>query len=656
MSLSADIFSAAREDIFQIRTKAPGPTGSLPLTEEILRDRPSGDIFGLTQNAGMGWDPSEAGRKPYLILSTQGGVRAPDGKPIALGYHTGHWELGLLVEAAARELKRLGVVPFAAYCSDPCDGRTQGTDGMFDSLPYRNDAAIVFRRLIRSLPVRAGVLGIATCDKGLPAMMMALAGMKNLPSVLVPGGVTLPPEDGEDAGKIQTIGARFSHGMISLQDAADLGCRACASPGGGCQFLGTAATSQVVGEALGMSLPHSALAPSGQPVWTDLAVQSARSLVELEKRGLKLKDILTSGSIRNAMAVHAAFGGSTNLLLHIPAIAHAAGLRRPTVEDWIEVNRRSPRIVDVLPNGPQFHPTVRVFLAGGVPEVMLHLRRLGVLDTSVLTATGATLDDVLNEWERSERRRRFREILRQQDGVDADDVIMSPERAKERGLTSTITFPRGNLAPEGAVIKSTAIDPSVVDADGVYRTEGPAKVFVSEKAAMAGIKNGRIESGDVLVLAGCGPMGTGMEETYQLTSSLKHLPFGKHVALVTDARFSGVSTGACIGHVGPEALAGGPIGKLRDGDVIRIVINRTTLEGALDFVGEAGRTFSPEEGAKVLAARASREDLAPAANLPADTRLWAALQQAGGGTWGGCVYDVESVLALLEAGSKSLSK
>ena len=656
MSLPADIFSAAREDIFQIRTKAPGPTGSLPLTEEMLRDRPSGDIFGLTQNAGMGWDPSEAGRKPYLILSTQGGVRAPDGKPIALGYHTGHWELGLLVEAAARELKRLGVVPFAAYCSDPCDGRTQGTDGMFDSLPYRNDAAIVFRRLIRSLPVRAGVLGIATCDKGLPAMMMALAGMKNLPSVLVPGGVTLPPEDGEDAGKIQTIGARFSHGMISLQEASDLGCRACASPGGGCQFLGTAATSQVVGEALGMSLPHSALAPSGQPVWTDLAVQSARSLVELEKRGLKLKDILTSGSIRNAMAVHAAFGGSTNLLLHIPAIAHAAGLRRPTVEDWIEINRRSPRIVDVLPNGPQFHPTVRVFLAGGVPEVMLHLRRLGVLDTSVLTATGATLDDVLNEWERSERRRRFREILRQQDGVDADDVIMSPERAKERGLTSTITFPRGNLAPEGAVIKSTAIDPSVVDADGVYRKEGPAKVFVSEKAAMAGIKNGRIESGDVLVLAGCGPMGTGMEETYQLTSSLKHLPFGKHVALVTDARFSGVSTGACIGHVGPEALAGGPIGKLRDGDVIRIVINRTTLEGALDFVGEAGRTFSPEEGAKVLAARASREDLAPAANLPADTRLWAALQQAGGGTWGGCVYDVESVLALLEAGSKCLSK
>ena len=278
------------------------------------------------------------------------------------------------------------------------------------------------------------MLGIATCDKGLPAMMMALAGMCDLPCVLVPGGVTLPPEEGEDAGKIQTIGARFSHGLISLAEAADLGCRACASPGGGCQFLGTAATAQVVGEALGLSLPHSALAPSGQPVWTDMAVRSARAVFELEKRGLAMKDILTPASIRNALVVLAAFGGSTNLLLHIPAIAHAARLPRPTVDEWIAVNRQTPRLVDVLPNGPTHHPTVRVFLAGGVPEVMLHLRRLGVLDTSVRTVTGQTLDEDLHWWESSERRRRFREILGKQDGVDPDDVIMSPERAKARGL------------------------------------------------------------------------------------------------------------------------------------------------------------------------------------------------------------------------------
>src|SRR6266480_1495559 len=288
----SEIPSAAAPDIYRVHTKAPGPVGALPLTEEFLSERPSGDLFGLTQNAGMGWDPRELGRKQFLILSTQGGVRAADGTPIALGYHTGHWEIGLLVEAAAQELRALHTIPFAAFCSDPCDGRTQGTVGMFDSLPYRNDAAQIFRRLIRSLPTRSGVIGVATCDKGLPAMMMALAAMRDLPCVLVPGGVTLPPANGEDAGKIQTIGARFAHGLISLQEASDLGCRACASPGGGCQFLGTAATSQVVGEALGLSVPHSALAPSGQRIWLEMATNSARALKHLQQRGIAMRDIL----------------------------------------------------------------------------------------------------------------------------------------------------------------------------------------------------------------------------------------------------------------------------------------------------------------------------------------------------------------------------
>jgi putative YjhG/YagF family dehydratase len=630
--------------VYTVRSKAPGPAGALPLTDELLRQSPSGDIFGLTQNVGMGWDPRLVNGKQFLILSTQGGLRAPDGQPVALGYHTGHWEIGLLVQAAAEELRRLGTVPFSAYCSDPCDGRTQGTHGMFDSLPYRNDAALVFRRLIRSLPRRVGVVGIATCDKGLPAMMMALAAMHDLPCVLVPGGVTLPPTNGEDAGAVQSIGARYSRGVLTLSQAADLGCRACGSAGGGCQFLGTAATSQVVAEALGMAPPHSALAPSGEAVWRELAVRAAQSVTELEARGLTMRDILTPDSIRNAMVVHAAFGGSTNLLLHIPAIAHSAGLPRPTVQDWIEVNRSVPRLVDVLPNGPEYHPTVRAFLAGGVPEVMLHLRSLGLLDLSVLTVTGRTLGENLEAWENSERRERFRSILREQDGIEPDRVIMSPEQARERGLTGTVVFPLGNLAPEGCIIKSTAIDPSVVDPDGVYRKEGPARFFASEAAAIAAIRDGRIVAGDIMVMAGVGPMGTGMEETYQVTSALKYLAFGKQVALITDARFSGVSTGACIGHVGPEALAGGPIGKVRDGDWIRIVVDRLGMTGRVDFVGEGDTRFSPEEGAAILAKRSSRDDLAEHPALPADTRLWAALQQLGGGTWGGCVYDVESIL------------
>jgi putative YjhG/YagF family dehydratase len=636
--------------LFDLRPTVPGPVGSLPLTEELLRHAPSGDLFGWSQDVGMGWKPDELGRKEFLILSTSGGLRADDGSPVALGYHTGHWEVGLLVKIAAEELRERRCIPFAGFCTDPCDGRTQGTPGMMDSLPYRNDAAQVLRRLIRSLPTRSGVLGVATCDKGLPAMMMALAAMHDLPCVLIPGGVMLATADGEDTGRVQTIGARFAQGEMTLKQAAEAGCRTCASPGGGCQFLGTAATSQVVGEALGLSLPHSALAPSGLPLWLDMARRSARAAVHLAALGISTGHILTDAAVRNGMAVFAAFGGSTNLLLHMPAVAHAAGLRRPTIEDWIELNRRVPRLVDALPNGPVGHPTVRVFLAGAVPEVMLHLRHLGLLDEHCLTATGEPLGRSLDWWERSERRRALRAVLRERDGVEPDDVILSPERARERGLTSTITFPRGNLAPEGSVIKSTAIDPSVVGADGVYRKIGPARVFTTERAAIAAIKGQgpvKIQSGDVLVLICRGPLGAGMEEIYQVTSALKHLSFGKHVAVLTDARFSGVSTGACIGHIGPEALAGGPIGKVRDGDRIQIVIDRNRLEGSVDLVGEGETLFGPEEGMRVLARRPQRSDLAADPGLPADTRLWAALQGVSGGTWGGCVFDVEKIIAAL---------
>ena len=643
----ATLLEPTDTDVYHLHTHGPGPQGSLPLTAEMLRESPSGDIFGMTQDVGMGWNPAELNGQEFLILSTQGGIRAPDGSPIALGYHTGHWEVGLLMKAAAEEIRRLRGVPFAGFVTDPCDGRTQGTVGMMDSLPYRNDAAMVLRRLIRSLPTRKGVLGVATCDKGLPAMMMALASMRDLPCVLVPGGVTLPPTEGEDAGKVQSIGARFAHGELTLEQAADLGCRACGSPGGGCQFLGTAATSQVVAEALGLTLPHAAIAPSGQPIWLDMARRSARALVELHKKSLATGKILTDASLRNAMTVHAACGGSTNLLLHIPATAYCAGLRRPVVEDWHAINLKTPRLVDVLPNGPVGHPTVRLFLAGGVPEVMLHLRTLGLLDESALTVAGETLGRILDWWQASERRKIVRDLLNKLDRVNPDDVIMNPARAKERGLTSTVTFPRGNLAPEGSVIKSTAIDPSVVDADGVYRKIGPARVFLTERAAIQAIKSheaDRLKPGDILVLICRGPMGAGMEEIYQITSALKHLSFGKQIAVLTDARFSGVSTGACIGHVGPEALAGGPIGKVLDGDRIQIIIDRNRLEGTIDLLVDG----SVAKGTRVLAERCLRPDLAPDPNLPDDTRLWAALQHAGGGTWGGCVYDVDAIVAALK--------
>jgi putative YjhG/YagF family dehydratase len=363
-------------------------------------------------------------------------------------------------------------------------------------------------------------------------------------------------------------------------------------------------------------------------------------LLALEENNITTRDIVTDDAIHNAMVVHAAFGGSTNLVLHVPAIAHAAGVRRPSVDDWTRINRAVPRLVDVLPNGPKHYATVQVFLAGGVPEVMLHLRAAGLLKLDARTVTGRTLGENLKWWEKSERRRRLREKLHALDGIDPENVIMSPARARERGLTSTITFLRGNLAPEGALVKSTAIAPELVGSDGVYRHEGPARVFTSEATAIAAVKATRVKAGDVMVLIGIGP-GSGMPETYQITAALKYTKDGQRIALLTDGRFSGVSTGACVGHVSPEAWAEGPIARVRDGDTLRLVINTRTLEGSIDIVGVEPAAF---------AARERHPSLRPDPRVPADTRLWAALQNASGGSWGGCVYDAERIARLLELG------
>tara|TARA_B110000438_G_scaffold298227_1_gene346035 strand:- start:2651 stop:4669 length:2019 start_codon:yes stop_codon:yes gene_type:complete len=654
-----DIIEGGTESNYRIQTHAEGPKGKIPFTAEILINEPSGNHFGLTQNAGMGWNPQELLRKQFLILSTSGGMKDKDGSPIALGLHTGHWELASLVEKSANTINELGGLPFAAYCSDPCDGRTQGTTGMFDSLPYRNDAAKIFRRIARSLPTAKAIMGIASCDKGLPAMMMALAGMKDKPSIIVPGGSTLAPLNGEDAGKIQSIGARFSQGEITLDYAQDMGCRACASPGGGCQFLGTAGTSQVIAEALGIALTHSACTPSGTPAWLDNAKRSAKALMNLEENNINIDQILTDQAFENAMVLHAACGGSTNLLLHLPAIAHSVGRRRMTVDDWTRINSLVPRLVDVLPNGPIGHPTSQFYAAGGVPEVMLNLKKLGLLNLDVLTVTGKTLRENLEWWEESERRKYVRKFLSENDKINPDNVIMSKSNATLKGLTSTVTFPKGNIAPEGSVIKSTAIDPSVIDDDGIYRNTGLARVFNSEKEAMKSIKStgpDKLKKGEILIIICGGPNGTGMEETYQITAALKHLSYGKHIALLTDARFSGVSTGACIGHIGPEALAGGPIGLLKDSDIIEIIIDTKKLTGSINLVGELDNNYGKAWGDKEFSLRDASLEIKANVNLPDDTRLWAALQDVSGGTWGGCVYDVDKIVKTLKAGKEVLEK
>ena len=297
-------------------------------------------------------------------------------------------------------------------------------------------------------------------------------------------------------------------------------------------------------------------------------------------------------------------------------------------------------------------------MAGGVPEVMLHLRDLGLLDLEALTATGEKLGEVLDWWEQSDRRRLARQILGSSGQIDPDLVIMDADRARRNGLSSTLVFPTGNIAPEGAVIKATAIDASLIDEENVYRHRGPARVFTSERSAveaLKGLSERPVHSGDVLVLIGGGPLGSGMEEIYQVTSALKFIPWGKTVPVITDARFSGVSTGACVGHVGPEALAGGPVGRVRDGDILEIVIDREQLQGSINLVGSAESEEPVTDASDLLASRLSHPELRPHTRLPEDTRLWAALQAVSGGTWKGCVYDVDDIIRTLEAGSEALA-
>jgi dihydroxyacid dehydratase/phosphogluconate dehydratase len=277
---------------------------------------------------------------------------------------------------------------------------------------------------------------------------------------------------------------------------------------------------------------------------------------------------------------------------------------------------------------------------------------MGLLNTRVVTATGDTLEATLDWWESSDRRQAARARLASSGAIDPDQVIMAPDAARRSGLTSTMVFPRGNLAPQGSVIKATAIDSSLIGGDGVYRHRGPARVFTDERDAIDAVKGASsrsVREGDVIVLIGAGPSGTGMQETAQITTALRYLPWGKHVAVVTDGRFSGFSSGACIGHVGPEALDEGPIGRVRDDDVIDIVIDRHALTGTVNLVGADGVALDPVACDALLGSRSPHPGLAPHERLPDDSRLWAALQRTSGGTWAGCVYDVDRIIAALAA-------
>ena len=542
------------DSAYDLVTTTPGPAGKLPLTDDLLRHAPSGDLFGWTQNVGMGWNPALLGGKEFLILSTHGGLRGRRRHADRARLSTpGHWEVGLLVKAAAEEFQRLRLRPVRrGRAPTRATAARRARRACSTACPTATTPRTVLRRLMRSLPTRSGVLGVATCDKGLPAMMMALAGQHDLPDVLVPGGVMLAGEAGdEDTGKVQIdrrpLRPRRDHAGAGRRSRLP---RLRHRPA-------AAASSSAPRPRRRSSARRSACRcrtrrwrrPASRSGSTWPGARPGRSS-NCRKRGIdhEAHPHRRRGAQRD--------GRSRGVRRHDePAAAHrrpspsTPACTRPTVDDWTDVNRQVPRLVDALPNGPVGHPTVRVFLAGGVPEVMLHLRELGLLEL-----------DAADRHRRTARRgarlvgdspnaaQRLRDMLHERDGVDPDDVIMSPERGEgarpdeHRHASRAATSPR-----TGRVIKSTAIDPSVVDADGVYRKIGPAKVFTTEKAAIAAIKG----EGTDAVVAGrrAGallPRPDGQRAWRRRTRSrrrLKHLQWGKHVAVITDARFSGVSTG-----------------------------------------------------------------------------------------------------------------
>ena len=371
---------------------------------------------------------------------------------------------------------------------------------------------------------------------------------------------------------------------------------------------------------------------------------------------MRVRDILTGASLRNAMVTHAAFGGSTNLLLHVPAIAHAAGLPRPAARDWAEISRSVPRLVDALPNGPRNHPTVQVFLAGGVPEVMLHLRRAGLLDCSVLTAEGVTLGVQLDKWEASERRTRLGQRLRDLDGVDPDDVILSPEAASSRGLASTMCLPVGNLAPDGAVIKSTAIDPSVVGCrTASTASPGRRRCSSASRRPSRRSRHGRIKSGDVLVLICRGPMGAGMEETYQLTSALKYLRL-RQARRAPDRR---AVQRRFDGRVYRARLARGAR-RRADRQAPR---RRPRSASSSIAVGWRARSTSLDSQTNAWMQKRARGCFTIAPHdrtlpqipcCPTTRGCGPRSRTSSGGTWGGCVFDVDRILEVLAAGRRAL--
>lgn len=527
---------------------------------------------------GTGWKPEDLSKVQVMIESTYGDS------------HPGSGHLNLLVEEVRKGVEEAGGHGARYYCTDICDGESQGTDGINYSLASREMIANMIEIHAGATPFDAGVY-LASCDKGMPGNLMGLA-RADVPGVVVPGGTMNAGPEMLTLEQLGMYSAKFQRGEIDEEKLNWAKCNACPSCGA-CSFIGTASTMQIMAEALGLALPGSALMPATSPDLLAFAREAGAQAVKLATMpGMRPSEMITMDSFENAILVHAAVSGSTNCLLHIPAIAHEFGLE-VTGDTFDRLHRNARYLLDVRPAGRW--PAECFYYAGGVPAIMEEIREYLHLD--VMTVTGKTLGENLDELKRNGFYERCEKWLQEFNeryhvSLTREDIIRPFDQAL--GTDGSIAILRGNLAPEGAVIKHTACPKEM------FKAVLQARPFDSEEECLDAVLKHKVQKGDAVFIRYEGPKGSGMPEmfyTSEAISSDKEL--GKSIALITDGRFSGASTGPVIGHCSPEAVDCGPIALVEEGDLIEIDVE----ERKLNIIGIAGERKTMEEVTAVLEER-----------------------------------------------------
>ena len=521
---------------------------------------------------GTGWTPDELSKPQIIVESTFGDS------------HPGSGHLDKLVNAACKGAAEAGGHGARYFATDICDGESQGTDGINFSLASREMIANMIEIHANATPFDGGVY-ISSCDKGMPANLMGLARV-NIPSVVVTGGTMHAGPELLTLEQLGMYSAKYERGEIDeakLNWAKQNACPSC----GACSFIGTASTMQIMAEALGLALPGSALLPATSPDLVEYARRAGYQAVVLAKQGLRPSDVVTMDSFENAIMVHAAISGSTNALLHLPAIAHEFGISIDG-DTFDRLHRGAKYLLDIRPAGRW--PAEFFYYAGGVPAIMEEIR--DVLHLDAMTVTGKTLGENLEDLHKDNWFERNLGYLHNY-GLERDQVIFPVDKAPEKGSVAIL---KGNIAPEGSVLKYSACannQREVVNAK--------ARVFNHEEDAHDAVVNNEINPGEVIIIRYEGPRGCGMPEMLMTTEAIVcDERINGSVALITDGRFSGATRGAAIGHVSPEAAAGGPIAFIEDGDLISYSVKDRTI----NLTGIHGVPCTLEEADKVLAERA----------------------------------------------------